>query len=99
MEAPRTGDSRPTQGRICSECGEAKAPSAFYAKGERLDTRCKDCKKAYRRSTYQSKATDRAYETVCKVLDIVIAHETEKLRRYSERLDEVIKECQMKRPA
>lgn len=36
----------PLEGKTCSKCGEFKLFSEFYAKGEKLHSRCKECHKA-----------------------------------------------------
>ena len=41
--------------KACVRCQEHKALGDFYSKGDRVDSRCKDCAKETKRKRYQEK--------------------------------------------
>lgn len=41
--------------KVCTACGESKAKTEFYNKGNRLDSRCKSCVLAQKSKIYNAK--------------------------------------------
>jgi len=72
--------------RACVKCGETKAVDGFYARNGRVDTVCKNCKKAAQKAVYQSKADKKGTERLGAILNWLIREETEQVRNAVERL-------------
>ena len=45
----------PLLGKTCSKCKRTKSVDAFYSKGDRVDSKCKECAKKLRNQRYQRK--------------------------------------------
>lgn len=80
----------------CTKCLAMQPLSEFYAKGNRVDARCKSCVKSIKRTKYVSRETQLSIDRLLKVFDVIFALETKILDNQISRLDEVISKCQRK---
>ncbi|MEZ4744008.1 MAG: hypothetical protein R3B45_16430 [Bdellovibrionota bacterium] len=48
------------KGRICSKCNKQKELTEFYTKGDRIDSRCKECAKKLRVKRYKKRKKEKA---------------------------------------
>jgi hypothetical protein len=75
--------------RKCTKCLDKFEPSQFYSKGNRLDSICKSCKKAKRRSTYVVKQAQSNFAKIIKILDVIYEREFHFLEEQLKKLSKI----------
>lgn len=78
----------------CSTCLQCLPLTSFYSKGNRIDTCCKACSKARKRSTYVPKNQKYNTERIKLAFDVLIEFEMNELEVLNTRIKETIKKCQ-----
>lgn len=84
--------------RTCTKCLADKSIDDFYSKGNRTDSRCKECVKSTKKSKYVAQEQRMRIDSLYKFFELVTELEISALRRQTSRLDEEIKRCLQKNP-
>jgi hypothetical protein len=74
----------------CTTCLIELPLSSFYSKGTRLDSKCKECKKKTRRTTYVSRSEQDEQARLLKFFDILFDDEKRKLEDFENDLDKIL---------
>lgn len=82
--------------RKCTRCLVELPIAAFYSKGNRLDSACKECVKSDKRTKYVSRELELNTSRLLKVFEIIFDFERRQIEKELSRLDEVIQLCQHK---
>lgn len=77
--------------RHCSRCNSELPRHAFYAKGSRLDSACRECKKDMSRATYQAKKDRDSFNNLLKFVNLMCELECCRVDRECTYLDQIIR--------
>ena len=71
-----TGVSNKTllERKICTQCRAEKPATEFYRKGDRLESSCKECKRAKKREDYRLNLNVKGKQRLCDVLGLVTGY-------------------------
>lgn len=78
------------QNKSCSQCKKTKFVSEYYLKGDRIDSICKECKKAARNKSYVSKSSADVFDTCAKLFDCYFEVELKSLNKIADRLEALL---------
>lgn len=82
------------QTKICSKCLVKKSKADYYSKGNRIDSRCKECVKSIKKTKYISKQEQFNFSSLMDFFKLVHTIEIQQLNRANSKLQEVISKCQ-----
>lgn len=83
-----------TNTRKCTKCLEELPLTAFYSKGNRTDSRCRECVKSTKRTKYVSANQELNFNTLMRFFALVHELEIIEINNTQKKLDEVIEQCQ-----
>lgn len=74
----------------CSKCGASKPQDQFYKMGSRVDSWCKSCKRATRRTKYVSKTDKRDFDRVINLAKFFSRKELLSIDHAISQLDKIL---------
>ncbi len=82
--------------KICTKCLVALPIDQFYSKGNRIDSRCKECVKSTKKTKYVSAEESLRVNSLFQFFELITEIEITVINQQIQRLDEEIKRCQTK---
>lgn len=82
--------------RTCTKCLVTKTIHAFYSKGSRIDSRCKECVKSIKKTKYVAQEQRMQTDSLFKFFELITELEVSALKIQTLRLDEEIRCLQSK---
>lgn len=80
--------------RKCTKCLETLPLDYFYSKGNRADSRCKECVKSTKKAKHVARSQDLQLNTLKEIFELVYKIESLLIEKHLGILNEEIKRCQ-----
>ena len=77
--------------RQCTRCSNRLPRQSFYAKGSRLDSVCKECKKATARTNYRAKKDRDSFNNLTKFVSLMCELEVSRIDKTCAYLGQIIR--------
>ena len=82
-----------TEKRKCTKCLQDLSVDSFYSKGNRIDSRCKECVKSTKKTKYVSSEMSMRVTALYQFFELITEIELSVLSQQIKKLDEEIKLC------
>lgn len=79
--------------RTCTKCLQALSVDSFYSKGNRIDSRCKECVKSTKKTKYVSSEMSMRVTALYQFFELITEIELSVIGQQIKKLDEEIKLC------
>lgn len=79
----------------CTKCLQELELTNFYTKGNRIDSRCKECTKSIKKAKYVVREQALQLDSLFSFCELVSEIELSTLKNQIHKIDEVISKCQI----
>lgn len=76
--------------KSCTTCLVTKSTKEFYKKGNGFESKCKECKRTKRRTTYVSKKSTDDFDRIMRLFNLVLDLEESSLTKLESDIDKVL---------
>jgi hypothetical protein len=78
--------------KVCSgPCGKRKPITAYYSKGDRVDSRCKECTKTARNERYASAESKENTKQIAQIISVLVNHQTDEVACFNKKFENFLR--------